>query len=79
MATAEDKPGERHLYRVADVTTPLLRHPECLSCLEADNTTDICLYNRVHMSLDYSYYVLECLGPEVPRIYLFSTWNGQVS
>ena len=78
MATAEDRPGERHLYRVADVSTPSLRIPECLSCFENDNTTDNCLYNRAHMSSDFSYYVLECLGPDVPRVYLFSTWNGQV-
>ncbi|XP_069158727.1 venom dipeptidyl peptidase 4 isoform X2 [Procambarus clarkii] len=77
MATMEDKPGERHLFRVADVSSPMLRIPECLSCLEADNTTDACLYNKAHLSPDYAFFVLECLGPEVPRTYLFSTWNSQ--
>lgn len=78
MATMEDKPGERHLYRVSDVNSPLLRIPECLSCLEGDNTTDTCLYNRAHLSPDFAFFVLECLGPDVPRTYLFSTWSGQV-
>ncbi|ROT74129.1 Inactive dipeptidyl peptidase 10 [Penaeus vannamei] len=79
MATMEEKPGERHLYRVSDVNSPLLRIPECLSCLEGDNTTDTCLYNRAHLSPDFAFFVLECLGPDVPRTYLFSTWSGQES
>nr|XP_053643640.1 dipeptidyl peptidase 4-like [Cherax quadricarinatus] len=77
MATMEEKPGERHLFRVADVSSPMLRLPECLSCLEADNTTDMCLYNRAHLSPDFAFFVLECLGPDVPRTYLFSTWSSQ--
>ncbi|XP_076028317.1 dipeptidyl peptidase 10 isoform X2 [Oratosquilla oratoria] len=78
MGTGEDKPSERHLYRVPDIPTPMLRLPECLSCLEGDNTTDTCLYNKAHLSPDFAYYVLECLGPDVPRTYLFSTWNNQM-
>jgi inactive dipeptidyl peptidase 10 len=37
---------------------------------EADVIPNNCLYNRVHMSTHYSYYVLECLGPDTPSIYL---------
>jgi dipeptidyl aminopeptidase/acylaminoacyl peptidase len=37
---------------------------------EEDLIPNNCLYNRVHMSTDFSYYVLECLGPETPSIYL---------
>lgn len=78
-ATMEEKPGERHLFRTSDVTSTMMLMPDCLSCLEADNKTDTCLFNRAHFSTDFSYYVLECLGPDVPRIYLFSTtWNNQV-
>lgn len=29
-----------------------------------------CLYNRAHMSLHFSYFVLECLGPDTPIVYL---------
>lgn len=29
-----------------------------------------CLYNRIYMSTHFSYYVLECLGPDPPSIYL---------
>ncbi|KAK4304092.1 hypothetical protein Pmani_023954 [Petrolisthes manimaculis] len=76
MATVEEKPGERHLFRVADVSSPRIMLPECLSCLEADNTTDTCLFNRAHFSKSFSYFVLECLGPDVPRVYLFSAWSA---
>ncbi|XP_045111880.1 inactive dipeptidyl peptidase 10-like isoform X1 [Portunus trituberculatus] len=78
IATMEGKPGDRHLFRTSDVTSPMMLMPDCLSCLEADNNTDTCLYNRAHFSKDFSYYVLECQGPDVPRIYLFSTWSNQL-
>lgn len=32
-----------------------------------------CLYNKIHFSRNFSYYVQECLGPEVPSIYLVET------
>lgn len=37
---------------------------------EADLIPNNCLYNRAHMSTDFSYYVLECLGPDTPSVYL---------
>lgn len=37
---------------------------------ESDLIPNNCLYNRAHMSTDFSYYVQECLGPETPSIYL---------
>lgn len=32
-----------------------------------------CLYNKVHFSHDFSYYVQECLGPATPSVYLVET------
>lgn len=29
-----------------------------------------CLYNKIYLSVDYSYYVQECLGPDRPSVYL---------
>lgn len=37
---------------------------------ESDLIPNNCLYNRVHLSTDFSYYVLECLGPDTPSVYL---------
>ncbi|KAB7507600.1 Inactive dipeptidyl peptidase 10 [Armadillidium nasatum] len=79
LGTAEERPSERHLYRVSDIlTSTLLRSPECMSCFEAENSTNDCLYNKAHFSPEFSYFVLECLGPDVPRTYLISTHNLEV-
>lgn len=32
-----------------------------------------CLYNKIHFSKDFSYYVQECLGPATPSVYLVET------
>lgn len=32
-----------------------------------------CLYNKIHFSRDFSYYVQECLGPATPSVYLVET------
>lgn len=32
-----------------------------------------CLYNHIQFSSDYYYYIQECLGPEVPTVYLVET------
>lgn len=36
-----------------------------------------CLYNRIHMSPDFGHYVQECLGPDVPSVYLVETQSRQ--
>jgi inactive dipeptidyl peptidase 10 len=37
---------------------------------ESELIPNNCLYNRAHLSADFSYYVLECLGPDTPSVYL---------
>lgn len=37
---------------------------------EAELIPNNCLYTRAHLSAGFSYYVLECLGPDTPSIYL---------
>lgn len=32
-----------------------------------------CLFNKIHFSKDFSYYVQECLGPQTPSVYLVET------
>lgn len=36
-----------------------------------------CLYNHIQFSSDYCYYIQECLGPEVPTVYLVDTHSNQ--
>lgn len=44
---------------------------------ESELIPNNCLYNRVHMSSDFSYYVLECLGPDSPSVYLVDSSSGK--
>ena len=78
MATKEEEPGVRHLYRIPfTLLSPLLRQPECLSCLEFPNETNPCQYNEAHFSPEFDFFVLECQGPGLPRTFLFSTQNSE--
>lgn len=40
---------------------------------DANRIPNNCLYNEIHFSMNFSYYVQECLGPEAPSIYLVET------
>ncbi|XP_047736986.1 venom dipeptidyl peptidase 4 isoform X1 [Hyalella azteca] len=73
IATVEEDPGARHVYRIPFVLAPLLRQADCISCSAFENLTSHCLYNNGILSPDFSYIILECLGPGLPKIYLYST------
>ncbi|XP_040078194.1 inactive dipeptidyl peptidase 10 isoform X3 [Ixodes scapularis] len=67
-STREGRPGESHVYRVP-LDEPGVQ-PECLTCELGDQ----CLYNNAVFSPGGAdYYVLECLGPGVPWVALYST------
>lgn len=74
MTTLEEKPGERHIFAVIDVTQ---KGPKNLTCLTCDIGPD-CLYNDATFSPGFTYYILECLGPGIPRIELRSTETNEV-
>ncbi|KAF2361263.1 Dipeptidylpeptidase IV N-terminal domain, partial [Trinorchestia longiramus] len=76
IATEEDEPGNRHLYRIPFVFTPLLRQPECLSC-SIGNGTGMCSFNDALLSPDFTYIVLECLGPGMPKTFLYTTMGNE--
>lgn len=65
----EGKPGERHVFGVTDTTH---KDPRNLTCLTCDVGPE-CLYNEATFSPSFSYYILECLGPGIPRVELRST------
>jgi inactive dipeptidyl peptidase 10 len=41
------------------------------------NSSINCLYNDITLSRKFSYYILECLGPHVPSIYLIDTETNE--
>lgn len=61
--------GEKNITFLLDLLPELLEHDED----DANRIPNNCLYNRVHFSQNYTYYVQECLGPEAPSIYLVET------
>ncbi|XP_076313109.1 prolyl endopeptidase FAP-like isoform X1 [Tachypleus tridentatus] len=65
--TLEDKPGENHVFSARVMSAAAKERSEvCLTC----DLGDQCLYNSATLSLGAKYYILECLGPGVPRIEL---------
>ena len=73
-----DAPSQRHLYSVP--SAPLARSPavpHCLTCdlsFGDDNSTATdaaaCLWNAATVSPAFGHFVLECLGPDVPSVFL---------
>ncbi|KAL3220236.1 hypothetical protein MRX96_030058 [Rhipicephalus microplus] len=70
-STREGRPGESHVYQVPFDKEGT--HPVCLTC----DLGDQCLYNNAWFSLNAEYYVLECLGPGVPWVALYSTADNK--
>ncbi|KAL1431700.1 hypothetical protein MTO96_013809 [Rhipicephalus appendiculatus] len=70
-STREGRPGESHVYQVPFDKEGT--HPVCLTC----DLGDQCLYNNAWFSINAEYYVLECLGPGVPWVALYSTADNK--
>lgn len=71
LSTLEDRPGERHLYSVSGKKIRFSTFTKCLTCHEGNS----CLYNNAIFSPNGEFYVLECLGPDVPKIQIRSIYN----
>ncbi|PSN29471.1 Venom dipeptidyl peptidase 4, partial [Blattella germanica] len=76
LATEEQDPAVRHLYKVFDNPDTAPNDPQCLSCSvkTVRGNTD-CLYASATFSTNNSYYTLTCAGPGVPEISLFNRQN----
>ncbi|KAL1502246.1 hypothetical protein ABEB36_007417 [Hypothenemus hampei] len=86
IGTLEHNPGYRHLIKIIDRSPP---EWECLTCqteIEMNSTTlnetilnenlwlyYVCNYNNIIFSKNSSYFIQECLGPEVPIVILART------
>ncbi|XP_022241764.1 dipeptidyl peptidase 4-like [Limulus polyphemus] len=65
ISTLKNKSGQRHLFSITDLTSSN-RSKECLTCAIGDN----CLFNSATFSPGAKFYILECLGPGMPRLEL---------
>ncbi|CAH1394160.1 unnamed protein product [Nezara viridula] len=77
-ASPPGRPSERHLYR----TLENKNNEECLTCpvnkTEKNTTwppfrTEQCIFTKSTFSLLGKFYMLECLGPEVPSVHIIDT------
>ncbi|GFQ73241.1 dipeptidyl aminopeptidase-like protein 6, partial [Trichonephila clavata] len=71
LTTMENRPGERHLFSVSGKKARAATFTKCLTCEEGES----CLFFNVIFSPDSQYYVLECLGPGVPKVEIRSIYN----
>lgn len=91
VATNENNPGVRHLFKIGDLNST--QPWTCMTCQpkidlnltyydEYANETELrqamfldynCNYNNIIFSIGYKYYVHECLGPNVPVVFLVET------
>ncbi|GFY75877.1 venom dipeptidyl peptidase 4 [Trichonephila inaurata madagascariensis] len=71
LTTLENRPGERHLFSVSGKKARSATFTKCLTCEEGES----CLFFNVIFSPDSQYYVLECLGPGVPKVEIRSIYN----
>ena len=80
--TGSSKVGEQHLYRVWQANTNTNTNTntssvECLTCTSHAHLSP-CLYAGVELSPDYSGYVLNCLGPDIPYTAVFDLPSNQL-
>jgi len=75
MATKENLPGSRHLYKVDDQG---LGDMLCLTCdLQILNGKN-CEYNDVTINSENTMYVHTCLGKEIPEVHLRNLSDGKI-
>uniref|UniRef100_A0A672IKT0 Dipeptidyl peptidase 4-like n=1 Tax=Salarias fasciatus TaxID=181472 RepID=A0A672IKT0_SALFA len=63
-------PVQRNLYKVMIGSSP-----SATQCLTCDRNKDRCLYNSGYLSVDASYYRMDCYGPGLP-LYTLMDRNG---
>ncbi|XP_054168267.1 dipeptidyl aminopeptidase-like protein 6 [Oppia nitens] len=68
IATIYNQPGIRHIFSVTDMNSKIPRVIDCLSC----NRSEKCWFNNAVFSPNGRYYLSECLGPDIPSVYLMS-------
>ncbi|XP_076270794.1 venom dipeptidyl peptidase 4-like isoform X2 [Rhynchophorus ferrugineus] len=72
-ATIPTDSSVQHVYSVSPITGDI----KCISCsLTSSNGTEKCTYNSAEVSMDSSYLVVTCAGPDIPYITILSG-NGE--
>ncbi|XP_015786539.1 inactive dipeptidyl peptidase 10 [Tetranychus urticae] len=74
QATVADNPAVRHIFSITDTEHPEPRTIKCLSC----DLSPSCTHNLAKFSPDGEYFILECLGPGIPRSELRYTETNEL-
>ncbi|XP_049831370.1 venom dipeptidyl peptidase 4-like isoform X1 [Schistocerca gregaria] len=70
-------PVVQHLYSVSDQMEGAPHNPLCLTCDQRTVYGNMfCLHNDASFSINGTYYILNCAGPDVPEISFHSRDNG---
>ncbi|XP_023219144.1 dipeptidyl peptidase 4-like [Centruroides sculpturatus] len=69
ISTLEEKSGEQHLFAASSH-----KNITCLSC----NLGKSCLFNNARFSPSAKYFILECLGPDIPQIEMRRTIDNKL-
>ncbi|CAG2119842.1 unnamed protein product, partial [Medioppia subpectinata] len=81
MATLASNPGEKHLMSAPLNESSAKTTPVCHTCLMNTYTTDknkTCLVSDVEFSEGAKHYILNCLGPHIPRSEIRSTADDRL-
>lgn len=72
QATTEEDPAVQHVFSVSTTT----KKTKCISCGHKTSLQQSkCLHNSAKFSTDFSHYILNCAGPGVPEMSIWSTPN----
>lgn len=63
QATTTEDPAARHIYSITDMEHPTPRNVTCLTC---EMGLD-CLHNDGQFAPDGQFFIVQCLGPGIPR------------
>ncbi|XP_067139142.1 inactive dipeptidyl peptidase 10-like isoform X3 [Centruroides vittatus] len=74
LAASANEIGQQHLYSITDMNANISKKANCLTC----DIGKSCLYNNAIFSKNAKYYILECLGPEIPRVELWNTEENKL-
>jgi len=76
QGTGVNRPSERHIY-VSSITNP--SELMCISCKQNNKYSQRCLWNDAKFSVDGTYWVWTCQGPEsVPLVRIMNTITNEI-
>ena len=82
LENGKNHPDKRHVYKIKKISDTKSEE-KCLTCEKFDKTKQTndlpkCEYARSKISPNFTHFLLECLGPEVPYTVLVSLTSKKI-